>query len=309
MDLYLHLGAHRTGSTTLQIYARHHARALRSAGVEFWGPLQIRDGRMEAFFKAADQVTPAIAKAGRATCTELQIRIAETGANALLISDENLLGSMFANVRDSSFYDDAARRLARLRPAFEGQRLRIGLAIRSYDRHWASSLGYVLQKQRRGTSQAELASLAGQPRRWRDVITEIAAVYPDAEIVVWPFEALVDAPGAVLRTVIPALSAAPLQACAGHHHPSLSCADLRKALPYGCARESILGEGAWSPFDADTRAQLRAEYAADIAWLRAGANNIARYFETEENTSPECIAGRSGLTRGTDHDQRQRRVG
>ncbi|MDJ0859058.1 MAG: hypothetical protein QNJ03_08255 [Dinoroseobacter sp.] len=264
---------------------------------------------MDPFFKAADRVTPALARAGRQSSKALRVRFSQSPDRALLISDENFLGSMYANVRGRRLYEDAGRRLVRLQPAVARDCRRIGLAIRSYDRHWASSLAFVLRKERRGTNPTELAALAAQPRRWRDVIADVAAVFPRAEIVVWPFESLVGAPGAVLRRMIPELTTVPLSPRAGHHHPSPSCSELRATIPMVRARRSIRGEGSWSPFDADTSAYLRAEYADDIAWLRAGADGVASYFETQEIKSPEVIAGHPGLTRGTDHDQRQRRVG
>ncbi|WP_425092030.1 hypothetical protein [Tropicimonas sp. S265A] len=311
MDLFLHLGAHRTGSTTLQMYAAARHAALRASDVTVWGPKQTRDGRFDGLIKAADRVTPALARDGRAACAALGPMMDRVGTQALVISEENMLGSMFANVRERSLYADAARRLARFRPAMAGKCRRIGLAIRSYDRHWTSSLAFVLRKDQRGTSPCELAELAAQPRRWRDVIADVATVYPEAEVLVWPFEALVDAPDAVLRALVGGrLDAATPARFTQCHHPSPRCADLRAALPEGAARASVAGDGAaWEPFDAETRAALRAAYAADIAWLRAGADGLARYIETPKDTSPEIIAGRPGQQRGTDHDQRQRRVG
>lgn len=310
MDLYLHLGAHRTGTTTLQHFAAARAVPLGAAGVAVWGPRETRDGRMEGLVKAADRVTPTIAREGRAACRALVAQMDALPCAALVVSEENLLGSMFANVRTRRLYEDAARRLARLRPAFARDCRRIGLSIRSYDRHWTSTLAFVLRKEGRGTSAAELAALAAQPRRWRDVIADVATVFPEAEIVVWPFEAMADAPQAVMRRLVGGrLDLAALAPNTARHHPSPDCAGLRTLLPDGDARRSIGGDGPWVPFDPETRARLRADYAADIAWLRAGADGLARYFDTEHNMSPPHAAGRPGLTRGTDHDQSQRRVG
>lgn len=310
MDLFLHLGAHRTGSTTLQCAAVADWHILRAQGVTFWGPVQTRNGRFGGLIRVADRVTPEIARAGRATCDALRAEMSGVSTPALMISDENILGSMFANVRGRSLYGDAARRLARLRPTLVPGCRRIGVAIRSYDRHWTSTLTYVMRKERRGTSPRELAALADQPRRWRDVLADIASVFPEAELVVWPFEAMVDAPHQLLRVM-----AAPYDilhtpdAGFAQHHPSPDCAGLRQALPAGAARDSVIGTGPWVPFDRATRTRLRARYDEDIAWLRAGADGLARFIETPEFTSPEHIAGHPGQTRGPNHDQRQRRVG
>jgi hypothetical protein len=296
MDLFLHLGAHRTGSTTFQFYAEKHADALRAADVTVWGPRHTRDGRMEGLIKAADKVTPEIARAGRAACAGLVAQMAEVQTGALLISEENMLGSMFVNAREQSLYPDAARRLVRFRPAFADTCSRVGLAIRSYDRHWASSLSFVLRKEQRGTSSVELAALSAQPRRWRHVVADIADVFPEAEIVVWCCETLVDTPEIALAALVgDRLRHAPLAASDDWHHPSPDSAALRAALPEGAARDSVIGtSGPWVPFDADARARMRAAYAEDIAWLRAGAEGRARFVERPHDTPRERIAGRPG---------------
>ncbi len=44
MRLILHIGAHRTGTTSFQSYMRRHSAELSDAGIGFWGPVRTRKG-------------------------------------------------------------------------------------------------------------------------------------------------------------------------------------------------------------------------------------------------------------------------
>ena len=44
MDIILHLGAHRTATTSFQHYLRANAAGLGAAGIGVWGPETTRDG-------------------------------------------------------------------------------------------------------------------------------------------------------------------------------------------------------------------------------------------------------------------------
>jgi len=42
MDVLLHIGAHRTASTTFQAYMRSNAAQWADGGVGYWGPFRLR---------------------------------------------------------------------------------------------------------------------------------------------------------------------------------------------------------------------------------------------------------------------------
>ena len=44
MDVILHIGAHRTATTTFQHYMRGQSSELARAGIGFWGPWRTRGG-------------------------------------------------------------------------------------------------------------------------------------------------------------------------------------------------------------------------------------------------------------------------
>ncbi|MDD9718269.1 hypothetical protein PVW48_16015 [Dinoroseobacter sp. PD6] len=310
LDVILHVGAHRTGTTSLQQTLRRNASRLRASSVAVWEPNVTRAALFDGLVKAADRVTPEVAAQARVSSARVRgelDRLRGTGMRTLIVSEENMLGAIPACVASGQLYPDAARRMARFRPAFGAQCTRIGLAIRNYERHWTSMLGFTVKHGGRVPDRDRLGTLVDQPRRWRDVIRELQVVFPGAELVVWPFEALVDVPHLLVSGLTRRVLPAPLEPVPCIHNASPDVALLRKVVaegpcPHHLAR--LPEAGPWRPFSAAQIARMRAAYDDDIAWLRSGAAGAVTYIE-----SPECIAGLTGPERGVDHDERQRRVG
>jgi hypothetical protein len=312
MDVILHVGAHRTGTTTLQQTLRRNTARLTANKVAHWGPRATRSPLFEGLVKSADRVTDEVAAQGRIAVERIGTQMAQlrgAGMRSLIVSEENMLGAVPACVIARRLYPDAARRMARFRPAFADSCTRIGVSIRSYDQLWASMLGFTVKRTGRVPDKALLADLVAQPRRWRDVIRELHVVFPKAEIVVWPFEGMVDTP----QLLIPALTGrtlpVPLEPVDMIHNPSPDLETLRAVVAEGpCAQHlTRLPAGStlpWRPFSEAQVAQMRADYATDIDWLRADPGCAVTYIE-----SPEDIAGLTGQERGVLHDEGQRRVG
>jgi len=288
--------------------ARNEA-ALAGASVAVWGPGRTRSPLFEGLIKAADRVSPTVAAQARTSSLRIARdcdRMQAAGTRTLLVSEENMLGAIPACVASGQLYPDAARRLARLRPAFADRCSRIALAIRRYDRHWTSMLGFMVKRSGRVPDRARLDALVDQPRRWRDVITELKVVFPKADLVIWPFESMVDVPHLLAQGLIG--RPVPLAPVHGVHNPSPDLEALRAVVAEGpCPHHGdrlLSQDGSWQPFDAAQIARMRADYHADIAWLRSAASPKLKYIE-----SPEHIEGLTGSERGVHHDERQRRVG
>ena len=54
MEIILHLGAHRTASTSFQYYLRKNGARLAASGIGVWGPCQTRNGLMEGVLPRPD---------------------------------------------------------------------------------------------------------------------------------------------------------------------------------------------------------------------------------------------------------------
>jgi len=58
MDVILHIGAHRTATTTFQAWMLQNADALAAGGIAYWGPDRTRAGLFSGLVKRPDLVTP-----------------------------------------------------------------------------------------------------------------------------------------------------------------------------------------------------------------------------------------------------------
>ncbi|MCF2871942.1 hypothetical protein L0664_12760 [Octadecabacter sp. G9-8] len=304
MDILLHLGAHRCASTTFQSYLWNNRTKLAKQGLTCWTPKRTRDGllcglvRHPALISIKDERN-AIRSIGRMRVEMARLR--NGGQKALLISEENILGSMRNNILDTRLYSLLRERLMRFQPAFEGQKLTVALSIRSYEDYWASCLVNLVARGGVLPSVDLLDFLTTQPRRWRAMIRDIAAAFPQADIVVWPFERMADHPEAQLRAMWP-------QDFKGLENGDLwrnRGADLMRLNTILAMRgERPVKDGPieagtrWMPFDEDQRNVLRAEYRRDLTWLASGAEGLARYVDGRHGPTPDDTSGVHMLAHG-----------
>lgn len=287
MDITLHIGAHRTASTTLQQFLDRNTAALHQSGVEVWTPARTRKGLFSGLFERPEDITEVIAQRATRSCGLIAIeteRALRAGRAQLLISDENIIGTTRNNLRQQQLYPLLADRMHRFCPAFDGKLRRIGLSIRSYDTFWASCLAFGITQGFRMPLMADLDHYITQPRRWRDVVRDVATAFPGAEILVWPFERFAGQPDTQLSFLTGGLlPVLPMAGARDWNNPSPRCDKLRMIL--SLRGEVDLGRtltdqaGRWMPFDEAQRVAFRAQYAVDLDWLRQGADGLARLVE------------------------------
>ncbi|MFD0857687.1 hypothetical protein [Roseovarius aquimarinus] len=305
MEIILHLGAHRTASTSFQHYLRKNGARLAAMGIGVWGPPRTRDGLMEGVLPrpglpgASKQVARA---AGRIA---LALHDAEAaGIRQLIVSDENMIGSPRGTLRDGRLYAAMGERMARYDAAFGGRVSRVVLSIRAQDAWWPSCIAYAVARGARLPRSAHLARIATSPRGWRDVITDLACAVPSAEVMVMPHESFAARPEARL-TAMTGQGDAPLAHAREWLNRAPDLAMLRRLLHErgGDPRALPQGEGRWQPFSREERAALSEAYADDLFWLRAGAGGLATLME--EPGKPEAGTRPAGpdQTRGRPHDQ------
>ena len=287
LDINLHLGAHRNASTTLQQFLDRNETVLRQSGCAVWTPARTRKGLFAGLIERPEDITEQIERRAARSIGLIAIeieRLARAGHAQLLISDENIIGTTRNNLRHVRLYPNADERLARFRPSFGAGPRRIGVSIRSYDTFWASCLAFGITQGFRMPLTADLDRYITQPRRWRDLIRDIATAFPGVEILVWPFERFASQPDAQLSILTGGI-ATTLAFTGARERTNVSphCANLRQILTL--RGETILGrnlsdrDGRWMPFDEAQRMALRAQYAVDLDWLRAGADGLAQLVE------------------------------
>lgn len=272
MHVALHPGAHRTATTSFQAYLRANRRALTRRGLGFWAPWKTRGGLIAS---------------GAAGLQTARARSAAEGTQTLVISEENIIGTMRACLRARSLYPDAAPRVARLAAELGGVD-RIVLQIRPQADWWASVLAYLST---RGVAPPDggLPGIAASARGWRHVIGDIAGACPGVDIRVTRFDAFADAPHALLTALTDA-------------------SDLPTAPP-GAYRlnsaQELTGAARPDPFTAEQNAALAEAWQDDLFWLAAGAGGHATLTEAAETGHTPAAARHE---RGHDHEQTARRL-
>lgn len=304
MDIVLHVGAHRTATTTLQRMLGQSRPALEAAGLEYWGPKRLRAGLFDGLYGTGPDL-PARRLGRTARRVALQARQAETAGTALVfVSEENMLGTMRHVAEAQCLYPGAGARVAQFARGFEAHRLSLALSIRCYDAWWASVLGWRLQRggplPRRGLCDR----LVTQPRRWRHVVADLARALPGTPIRVWTHEEMAGQAGVlVARLTGRRLS---LSGAEAWRNPRPRLDELRAYLddigaPLALARGTA---GQFMPFDADQRAAMRAQYAEDLDWLAGGAGGLADYID--EAGAPTLRPTGQGRGRPDDGDDARR---
>lgn len=182
MELSLHLGAHRTGSTAFQRILARNAGSLAQAGIAVWGPDELRP-RPYFYLPAKGDFPPGAQ-------SDFARDLAAVRAKTLVISEENIIGTMRLNLLKREFYGDFVRRVSAYGALFEIEPRRIGLAVRDYASYWGSAYLYTLPRHRLPEFSAIKPELLAIRRGWLDLVRELRALYPETEIMVWPLEAV-----------------------------------------------------------------------------------------------------------------------
>jgi len=283
LDVTLHIGAHRSGTTTLQKFLRANRSVLDDHNIAYWGPERTRSGLFSGLFKHPARVTRDSLRRARRSTGLIQIeleRFERAGMTELIVSEENMLGGLLENIEKCRLYPNAGDRLSRFRRGFAGRNLRIALSIRSYDSYWASAFGYSVMRGYDVPDARVLDQMVTQPRRWRSVITALSEVFPEAELIVWPFEAFAGLPEMQLAMLSRAGEVSGLRHRRCWLNASPTCDKLREVLvDRGSDPDQINGEhGRWKPFRADHIMALRGQYGHDLDWLRSGAAANVTFF-------------------------------
>ncbi len=310
MDIILHVGAHRTASTSFQHYMRMRGQEMRTRGLGFWGPNRTRGGLFAGLFPGPGIACGRNARfraKGRVRMHLDQAR--QKGLRQLMISDENMIGTARQCIRTASPYPAIGERMARYAEAFGVAPRRALLSVRSQDLWWASAMALTVSRGYPVPSSALLEEISLNLRGWRDVITDLACALPETEIIVAPFEQFAGRPDALLAAATDVngpREQTPLWRGRSPDKPTLR----RKIEEAGFDASAIPpGEGRWQPFDDVQTTRLRELYADDMHWLIAGAEGLATLAQdpTRIQTGSSLQAG--VLTEGSEtYDSGQKRM-
>ena len=273
LEVILHIGAHRTATTTLQATLHQNRSNLNKNGIAYWGPKVTRGGVFAGLLRTRGADTPMARALQAKSIGRMSLRLKkldQTGRDMLVISDENILGSMNHNLREKLLYPDLRDRLGRFNTVLGQSCSRVCLAIRPYHQYWASSLAFLIAGGRVVPDAASIDRLARSERTWRDVVTDVARSFPMAEVLVWEFDRIADRPDWQFDLI--SARRAHLTHRFEWRNQSLDRVGLRQVL---CDRGEATtahtidpGTGAYMPFDAGQIAHMNQIYEQDVRWLR-----------------------------------------
>lgn len=313
MDVILHIGAHRCATTTFQHYLRRNATTLAAEGIGFWGPWRTRGGLFRGIQPGSGLGLGRDMQARAQGRVRINLdRSEQAGIRQLIVSEENMMGSVRENLRMGELYCGVGERLARYAQVFGDRLSDVVVNIRALDAYWASALGFGITRGRPVPGPAALARLAGSPRSWRDVLSDVACAAPGARIWALPFETFGGRPEAQLAAIT---GLAPERVPMRHARDWLNATprlpELRAWLEPGAAARLPAGAGRWQPFCAAEAAALRETYADDLMWLTAGAEGLARLMPDPDKTDRSRTGNapiRPGQTRGRRNDDQDRQM-
>jgi len=310
MDIFLHVGAHRTATTSFQHYLHANTRPIKALGVSVWGPRQVRNGLFSGIFpKYRAAPNPASVKRACGRVSLQLAKISDAGTSKLLVSEENMIGSARQCVHNAMLYPAIGERMARFDEVFGHRVKRVMLTMRSPDMWWSSAIGYTVSRGHTVPDDAAIGSIAASPRSWRDVITDLACALPDTKIQVSTFEEYAARPDALFARITDEPAPPNTQTFWRNRTPDLTA--LRRLLAeYGKPQNPLpqTTSGRWQPFtDAQTHA-MRESYADDLFWLAAGADGLATLTVDPTRKRAGASQPPGELKKGHDNDSRQRKL-
>lgn len=305
MDVILHLGAHRTASTSFQHYMRASLARLETQGVGFWAP-----GDMEDTGPVTSGPTPdeQLAVARGRIVTNLDHALSR-GVQHLVISDENVIGTPGQLLGEGRLYSGIGERMARYCDVFDGRLTRIVLSIRSQDSFWSSVAAHAVAQGHDLPTSEQIARLAADKRGWRDVIIDLACAVTGIEIQIQPFEVFGSLPEHGL-TAMTGVENPPTKHAREWLNRSPGRSELRAILTRRGEDPDFVptGDGRWQPFDRDQTRALREAYADDLFWLRAGADGLAKFIEVTGPAKAGKHPPAGDTKRGQDDGKDDRRL-
>lgn len=208
--LYLHLGAHRTGTSSFQMMLAQNRAALTAAGFDlaYPGRDDIPGGDLGLRLpspRAADQWETRFVPA---CAGELQ-RHATDRSQAMILSEENILGRMI-HFAAGKFYPAAQARLQTIAAAAEAPVLRAVLVVRDYRALFISAWRKRAEDNAADPFKAGRHNMVHMDRGWPDLVRLILEHLKVQELVVIDYARRgrsVD----MLGLLVPELAALPLR--------------------------------------------------------------------------------------------------
>lgn len=187
--IHIHLGAHKTASTFMQNWLTKHLSLLKRNKIAYIPLENLRRQFSSAFWEmavnSAESFTPVQLRDMIFTEAEAcGFDLAST--RLLIVSEENILGSLSSLSTGGVLYPGLSHRLQILAKIFEGYPIQPFFSVRSYLEFYPSAYAETLRDGYIKPFENYLHDLAVTRNSWVDVIETIEESLGPA--VVWPYE-------------------------------------------------------------------------------------------------------------------------
>lgn len=280
--IVVHLGAHRTGTTLFQEYIYNLKGKSSEFGHSLVGIDQTRQGMMEGLLGQGkcEIKFSQIATESLSRLESLFVKSKDKG-EGLLLSDENIIGSMERNLATCSIYQDLPEKLYNFKRAFRHVD-RFYLSIRDLESWWNSCLSYLISVNTSPPKADKIEAISVCNRSWRHVVIDIMHAYPNAEIYVRDFDFLIGNPKQQLIRVTGSKIFNSVKNLKKKSNEGKSTRVLRKSLVERndiSGASLIRGEGKFKAFDEKQSKFLRDSYKRDILWMRKNLIGNHKFLE------------------------------
>ncbi len=188
-QIYLHAGAHRTGTSSLQMCLHDNRTVLTEAGLDLAYPGRdgISSGDLGLRLPAPRHGLDATQRFARKVQEELDRRNPET-SRPLVLSEENLPGRMI-HFQSGQFYPAAEARFAALRKGFgDGRIANILLVLRNYAQLFVSAHRKRAEDNLVDPFEAAIPKLMQIDRGWPEFVTLMQDILQPERMIVIPYE-------------------------------------------------------------------------------------------------------------------------
>lgn len=209
MKLHIHLGAHKTGSTSLQFHLRKNEHRFAEAGTAYIPMPEFRKRYTTSLSRMGNRYPAFIRLLSPFIESRFRDQLAPlSGSSLVLISDENLLGGMSLIAGKRTLYPNAVGMVSAVKRAAQPNDAHYFLCIRNYPEFIVSMYLHRVTKGRRvPTLESVTGDFLNGARGWAEVVADVAKVVGPDRLTVWTYEYYRDEPSAVLDVLAPGIPA------------------------------------------------------------------------------------------------------
>ncbi len=200
-QVVLHLGAHKTATTYLQMALKAQRAALLAGGTAVILPSDLRRGGRAA----------RVDEHGEAPGLEAQLfaLASDPSTRRIVVSEENFIGSTGHNLTRKSLYPSILRRLGKLPGELNHPHVRILFSLRDYGPFLSSGVTTAVRRGKIFDEDALKAAFLLLHRNWVDVVEDLRGLFPAARLVLWRYEAFAESEAKICAQIDPGFAPRP----------------------------------------------------------------------------------------------------